>query len=88
MTREEYIKAMAELEEKKKKIQDEYKASMPIKPQQVVIIDGKEYWLKGYRIISYQLVPVLYGINPKNGNPYFQYGRLYVDNWRKMKPKN
>lgn len=88
MNREEYIKAMADLEMQKKKIQEEYKASMPIKPQQTVIIDGKEYYLKGYRIVAYQLEPVLYDINPKSGKPYFRYGRIYVDNWRKMRPKN
>lgn len=87
MNREEYIKAMAGLEEQKKKIQEEYKSSMPIKPQQVVTIDGKEYYLKGYKIVAYTIEPVLYSINPNTGKQFWN-GKTYVNDWRNMKPKN
>lgn len=87
MNREEYIKAMAGLEEQKKKIQEEYKSSMPIKPQQVVTIDGKEYYLKGYKIVAYTIEPILYSINPNTGKQFWN-GRIYICNWHNMKPKN
>lgn len=86
MTREEYIKGIEELEQKKRELQKEYIESMPIKPQQMVIIDGEEYWLERYRIIGYRIQPTLY--MTIKGKKRLDYGVQVVDRWRTMKPKN
>lgn len=85
MTKEEYIREVQRLEAEKCALDEEYRRSMPVQPHQVVVIDGKEYWLERYRIISYALVPTFYEY--VKGKIKRDWGLAYPDNWRKMKPK-
>lgn len=86
MDRAQYISEVKRLEEAKKALDEEYRNTMPIKPQQVVVIDGKEYWLERYRIIAYAIIPSLYRY--EDGRIKRQLGMECPNNWRKMKPKN
>ncbi len=85
MDRKEFIEKMQTLERAMADLREEYKASMPVKPKQWVVIDGKEYWLERYTIVGYSIRPTLYDkIDGKIGRLY---GVVHLNNWRKMKPK-
>ena len=84
MEKKEFIRKMEALEQKKKALEEQYKASMPVKPNQVVMIDGQTYWLERYRIVAYSIVPTFYEY--KNGKIKKQYGQAYPKNWQIMKP--
>lgn len=85
MNKEEYIREAQRLESQKHALDEEYRRSMPVQPHQVVVIDGKEYWLERYRIIAYAIVPTFYEV--ENGKIKRERGQAYPDNWRTMKPK-
>lgn len=86
MTKEEYIKRVDELEVQRQQLKEDYINSMPIKPNQVVIINGKEYWLRKYYIRGYSIIPSLYEMS--KGKVLINKGVQFVENWKKMKPKN
>lgn len=98
MTRNEYIsksyamqKELRALRERYKALWDElealrhrYKNSPPVKPQQIVEVNGQRLWLERYKLVGYSVRPVLY---PLNGNGEPDKRRVkYVDNWQDMTP--
>lgn len=85
MNKEEYIKEVQRIQAERGALDEEYRSGMPVQPKQVVVIDGKEYWLERYRIIAYALVPTFYEY--VNGKVKREWGLAYPDNWRTMKPK-
>ena len=86
MTKEEYIKRVDELEAQRQQLKEDYINSMSIKPNQVVIINGKEYWLRKYYIRGYSIIQSLYEMS--KGKVLIKKGVQFVENWKKMKPKN
>lgn len=86
MTKEEYIRRVDELEAQRQQLKEDYINSMPIKPNQVVIINGQEYWLNKYYIRGYSIIPSLFAMHDSKILRYK--GVQYVENWKTMQPKN
>ena len=86
MDREEFMRRYDNLQDELQSLRQEYKDSQPVKAKQAVWIGNQRLWLDRYKIVGYNVYPVLY--------PFFKNGgvdkRLIVnvDNWRDMVPDN
>ena len=86
MERSEYMQRYDNLMEQIRQLKREYKESQPVKPMQVVLIDGERYYLERYEIVGYTIDPVLFKVSPR-GNPAKAFRRQYVKNWMQMIPE-
>ena len=86
MERSEYMARYDALMAQLQALKKEYKESQPVKPKQVVLINGQRYYLDKYEIVGYNIDPVLYLVSPR-GNPAKRFARQYPDNWMQMIPE-
>lgn len=86
MERSENMVRYDALMEQLQALKKEYKESQPVKPKQVVLINGQRYYLEKYEIVGYTIDPVLFKVSPR-GNPAKCFARQYPDNWMQMVPE-
>lgn len=87
MTREEFIKGLADLNEQAKQLRRDYIASnVKNNAKCFVTVNGERMWLEKCTVVGYHIQPLLYTLT-RNGtkNVYKRYYPKEPDIWKKMK---
>ena len=84
MNREEFMRRYDNLQDELQSLRQEYKDSQPVKPKQVVVIGDQLLWLERYKIVGYNVYPILYPLT-KSGLPDKHFVE-YIQDWHDMKP--